>query len=476
MTRLPGLGYIVILLCSLASAGKDKVLPVRQKLKNVCEPAELKAAAPSFGKLSPPQNLTVALLDFKMGVSWIPGQGNSPGTKYSVEIQDLDSNESQWTVVSNCTKLTAYSCYFSFPLQFDELLKHYSVRVIALQGTENSSMCYNRIIQPYGDSLLSGPRLDVDVQNELIYAKMEHLVTTVLPNITYSVNLTQRTLEKDILVITVYSTGTLWTFPSKYLDPGHFYCVSAFVNHRQQQQQHHTSQKCVFLYKPPLEKAVIQMILGTLVPLALLTLLLLVALFFYLNPRNDGVHMPSVLNEVNGTIAPTLVMPREQMAQPQLFSLESISLPSIRCPVSSCHYNSRAAIMNPNQGSTSPEPAAEGDSNAGSVSQGSEYHAVNDEEWSGSSEGLDSHEESPSCGLSDGDEASPVPSLSEDEPNYPNDTDSDSAEETQKVEALSSSGYDALSETENFECFVTPPSGYESRPDPCLCSNDRPPI
>jgi len=33
-----------------------------------------------------PENLTVGLLDFKATVEWLPGQGNPPGTKYTLEF------------------------------------------------------------------------------------------------------------------------------------------------------------------------------------------------------------------------------------------------------------------------------------------------------------------------------------------------------------------------------------------------------
>lgn len=35
--------------------------------------------------LFPPKNLTVGLLDFNATAEWLPGQGNPPGTKYTLE-------------------------------------------------------------------------------------------------------------------------------------------------------------------------------------------------------------------------------------------------------------------------------------------------------------------------------------------------------------------------------------------------------
>lgn len=41
--------------------------------------------------LFPPKNLTVGLLDFNATAEWLPGQGNPPGTKYTLEYTTVQN-------------------------------------------------------------------------------------------------------------------------------------------------------------------------------------------------------------------------------------------------------------------------------------------------------------------------------------------------------------------------------------------------
>ncbi|XP_018610618.1 cytokine receptor family member B12 [Scleropages formosus] len=427
----------------------------------------------SAGKLLPPTNLTVTLLDFEMNVSWIPQRENPHDTKYSVEIQE--AGQSNWTTLKNCRQLSGWNCSFSFPLEFNELIKNYFVRVKAFHGGEISIADYKKSIQPYGGSLLSGPDLTVSVQKESVKVLIHHQLEPVLQNLSYSLNLTQRTPGNDLLISMVNAAVSPWTFPREQLRPGHLYCVSAAVNHRQQQQQHLASERCVFLRKTSRVEVIVRMILGTLVPLSVLTLLILVALFFYLKPRNDEADMPTVLNEVSRTTTRTMVVPTEWTVQPEMFSLEPISRTPRSCPGTTCQYASREVVPNPNRDNALPAPAAEGEGDAGLEFQGSKYHEVNDEEWSRSSVEMDSAEDIPSIGLSDGDGTSHVASSSEDDPYYRIHTDSESLEDMTEEGVTNSSEYNTMPETDNLESYLTHLSGYESRPDPCFSNNDLPP-
>uniref|UniRef100_A0A8C1I1A7 Cytokine receptor family member B12 n=2 Tax=Cyprinus carpio TaxID=7962 RepID=A0A8C1I1A7_CYPCA len=98
--------------------------------------------------LSSPKNLTVRLLDFKATAEWLPGQGNPPDTRYTLE------SGGKWNHAQHCTNTEILKCQLTFDEQPNELHWNYFVRVkTTFKGTSSNWTTTSKSFQPYGDKV-----------------------------------------------------------------------------------------------------------------------------------------------------------------------------------------------------------------------------------------------------------------------------------------------------------------------------------
>ncbi|TRY99642.1 hypothetical protein DNTS_004831 [Danionella cerebrum] len=104
-------------------------------------------------ELSPPKNLTVSLLDFTVTTEWLPGEGNPPGSRYSLEFSDLNQvSQGKWTKSPDYTDIDTLKCNWSFG-QPDDHFRSYFVRVRSIYKEMKSNWTtLPKSFQPYEDS------------------------------------------------------------------------------------------------------------------------------------------------------------------------------------------------------------------------------------------------------------------------------------------------------------------------------------
>ncbi|XP_036823073.1 cytokine receptor family member B12 isoform X1 [Oncorhynchus mykiss] len=166
---------------------------------------------PSAGCLSPPQNVTVEFLDFQGRVHWLAGAGNTNHTHYSVEIGALSES---WWQPCNCSNPVAMACPLDIPLE--DLLKNYNVRVRAELEEQTSDWKYlENTVQPYSDTVLSAPSLELWVENQSLCVQLHHPAQNIFK--LYNITLLKNVQEHNATVIRdwwawLWACSCFWLF------------------------------------------------------------------------------------------------------------------------------------------------------------------------------------------------------------------------------------------------------------------------
>nr|WRW24786.1 cytokine receptor family member B12 [Megalobrama amblycephala] len=202
--------------------------------------------APSKAMLFPPKNLTVGLLDFNATAEWLPGQGNPPGTKYTLEYTTVQNmSGGKWIPSPNCTNIAILKC----ELTFDELHWHYFVRVkTTFKGMNSNWTTTSKSFQPYGDTRLSSPDVEISSDQKSIKINFSHRLE-LKPEIKleFLLYLFEKSPAGESEFIPPISTSE-----SPYIVPnvpsGKNYCVSVSASHQQASKNNNFSTtKCTFL-------------------------------------------------------------------------------------------------------------------------------------------------------------------------------------------------------------------------------------
>ncbi|XP_064872319.1 uncharacterized protein LOC115114942 [Oncorhynchus nerka] len=221
---------------------------------------------PSAVCLSPPQNVTVEFLDFQGRVHWLAGAGNTNHTHYSVEMQALGES---WLQPCNCSNPVAMACPLDIPLE--DLLKNYNVRVRAELEEQTSDWTYlPDTVQPYSDTVLSAPGLELWVENQSLCVELQHPAQNIFKF--YNITLLKNVQEHNATVMSDIESGSKRVF--SHLSPDHTYCLLASANHYSLR-RHMTAQGCVNLTRHRPDTQGHQRLVGTAVGVFLLLAVLI---------------------------------------------------------------------------------------------------------------------------------------------------------------------------------------------------------
>uniref|UniRef100_A0A8C7I280 Fibronectin type-III domain-containing protein n=1 Tax=Oncorhynchus kisutch TaxID=8019 RepID=A0A8C7I280_ONCKI len=261
---------------------------------------------PSAGCLSPPQNVTVEFLDFQGRVHWLAGGGNTNHTHYSVEIRALGES---WWQPCNCSNPVAMACPLDIPLE--DLLKNYNVRVRAELEEQTSDWKYlENTVQPYSDTVLSAPGLELWVENQSLCVELHHPAQNIFKF--YNITLLMNVQEHNATVMSDIESGSKRVF--SHLSPDHTYCLLASANHYSIR-RHMTAQGCVNLTRHRPDTQGQQRLVGMAVGVFLLLAVLigLIAVTRYVLKSTD--HTPTALG-VCVRSAGCMVTPEQVMCHP----------------------------------------------------------------------------------------------------------------------------------------------------------------
>ncbi|KAG5843801.1 hypothetical protein ANANG_G00154760 [Anguilla anguilla] len=315
----------------------------------------------SAGRVSPPQNLSVTFLDFRGEVNWSPGIGNPPGTTYTVEMLPIGSKS--WSRLETCTDIESTTCHLNFNLTMNDLLDSYYIRVKASWGGNSSSWIGLDTVQPYGNTLLSAPTLNLSVQETdiFVHIRMPQLVLSVLPKLRYKVRVSEGASGDDEKCEMLRESS----YVCKILSLGQRYCVRASAIHRQQQTKPHLSSvKCVDVpdNTTGLRKDILKHIgMATLALLLVIICIIITPMYIYMKPKASDL-TPSSLKVVGGASRILMAIPAEAPSP-----LVRVITPSLRSGMTlqeypsscNCGYECRVPISCSVQTADFPLPAAD---------------------------------------------------------------------------------------------------------------------
>ncbi|XP_016412713.1 cytokine receptor family member B12 [Sinocyclocheilus rhinocerous] len=206
---------------------------------------------PSKAILSPPKNLTVELMDFKATAEWLPGQGNPPDTRYTLEFINAQKMAGgKWNHTPHCTNTAIRKCELTFDGQPNELHWNYFVRVkTTFKGTSSNWTTTSKSFQPYGDTLLSPPNVKISTEQKSIKINFSHwleLKPDIKP-LEYLLYLFESSPAGESKFVALISASES---PHIFHDvpPGKNYCVSVSASHQQASKNNNfNTTKCAFL-------------------------------------------------------------------------------------------------------------------------------------------------------------------------------------------------------------------------------------
>ncbi|XP_018939179.1 cytokine receptor family member B12 isoform X1 [Cyprinus carpio] len=206
---------------------------------------------PSKAILSSPKNLTVRLLDFKATAEWLPGQGNPPDTRYTLEfITAQKMSGGKWNHAQHCTNTEILKCQLTFDEQPNELHWNYFVRVkTTFKGTSSNWTTTSKSFQPYGDTLLSPPNVKISTEQKSIKIHFSHwleLKPEVKP-LEYLLYLFESSpAEESKFVALISASESPYIFHD--VPSGKNYCVNVSASHQQALKDNNfNTTKCIFL-------------------------------------------------------------------------------------------------------------------------------------------------------------------------------------------------------------------------------------
>uniref|UniRef100_A0A673L7F5 Cytokine receptor family member B12 n=1 Tax=Sinocyclocheilus rhinocerous TaxID=307959 RepID=A0A673L7F5_9TELE len=194
--------------------------------------------------------LTVGLLDFKATAEWLPGKGNPPDSRYTLEfITARKMSGGKWNRSPHCTNIAILKCELTFNLQ-PELHWNYFVRVkTTLKRASSNWTTTLKSFQPYGDTHLSSPDVNISTEQKSIKINFSHWLE-LKPEINpleYLLYLFENSPAGESKFVALISTSE-----SPYIfhdvPSGKNYCVSVSASHQQVLKNNNfNTTKCIFL-------------------------------------------------------------------------------------------------------------------------------------------------------------------------------------------------------------------------------------
>ncbi|XP_072450799.1 uncharacterized protein [Chiloscyllium punctatum] len=188
-----------------------------------------------LGQLPAPQNVKLTSVNFKHIVTWKPGTGSPPGTRYTVESCML-RNADRFIPVKHCINISTLSCDVSWTFtSFSDL---YWVRVRSTTSTDQSNWVESKELCPLRDTILGPPIINVTSNNQIIEVSLDMPLTPqkdnkklkTVKNIDNSLKYIIILLSKDG---SEYVSETVWPddsgkgyFKFNNLKPKFTYCVT----------------------------------------------------------------------------------------------------------------------------------------------------------------------------------------------------------------------------------------------------------
>ncbi|KAK2911537.1 hypothetical protein QQF64_027320 [Cirrhinus molitorella] len=290
---------------------------------------------PSKAILSPPKNLTVGLLDFKATAEWLPGQGNPPGTRYTLEfITAQKMSGGKWNRSAHCTNIAVLKCELTFAWQPNELHWNYFVRVQAtFNGTSSYWTTTSKSFQPYGDTRLSSPDVKISTEQKSIKIHFTHWleVKPEIQPLEYLLYLFENSpAGESKFVALISSSESPYSFHD--LPSGKNYCVSVSASHQQVLKNNNfNTTRCVFLLDSTRSFALLVCIVAMLLIAFSTAIVLLFGCFYHMRLINKNHHIPKpliviprpkwVLNPIPVVSQPiTVTNPKTEMNPEDYFS------------------------------------------------------------------------------------------------------------------------------------------------------------
>ncbi|NP_001035443.1 cytokine receptor family member B12 precursor [Danio rerio] len=258
---------------------------------------------PCKATLSPPEVLTVGLLDFKATAEWLPGQGNPPGTRYTLEfIHAQNMSGGKWIGSPKCTDIGLLKCELNFDKPPFDLHWNYFLRVKAtFKGTSSNWTTTTSSFQPYGDTRLSPPDVKISTDQKSIQINFNHWLesNTRTKPLDYLLSLFENSPAGETKFVAVISTSKS---PYVFHDvpSGKNYCISVSASHHQASKNNNfNTTKCIFLLDSTRGVVLIVGIVAVLVIMFLAGIFLFFVCFNHIKPNIKKLRVPSALLNVS---------------------------------------------------------------------------------------------------------------------------------------------------------------------------------
>ncbi|XP_032886255.1 interferon lambda receptor 1-like isoform X2 [Amblyraja radiata] len=128
-----------------------------------------------FGQLVAPQDVQLTSENFRYIVTWKPGVGTSPDTRYTVEISNLNNAQGKFTPVKRCTNITAHSCDLS--RRFKSFSNLYWAQVKSVTNQSESSWVESKELLPIRDTIVGPPIVMVESNLQIIEVTLDMPLT-----------------------------------------------------------------------------------------------------------------------------------------------------------------------------------------------------------------------------------------------------------------------------------------------------------
>ncbi|XP_051877940.1 uncharacterized protein LOC127573605 isoform X2 [Pristis pectinata] len=127
-----------------------------------------------LGQLEAPQDVILLSENFRYIVTWKPGAGSPPDTRYKVEACGLDA-KGKFTPVKKCTNISTLSCDLS--QRFKSFSSIYWVRVKSVTNQSESSWVESNELLPNRDTILGPPIINVKSNIQTIEVTLDMPLT-----------------------------------------------------------------------------------------------------------------------------------------------------------------------------------------------------------------------------------------------------------------------------------------------------------
>ncbi|XP_052447780.1 interferon lambda receptor 1-like [Carassius gibelio] len=252
---------------------------------------------PSLAIIFPPKNLTVGLLDFKATAEWLPGKGNPPDSRYTLEfITAQEMSGRKWNRSPNCTNIKILKCELTFNMQA-ELNWNYFVRVkTTFKNMSSNWTTTSKSFQPYGDTRLSSPDVKISTEQKSIKIDFSHwleLKPEIKP-LEYLLYLLENSPAGESTFLALISTSES-PFIFHDVSSGKNYCVSVSASHQQVLKYNNfNTTKCIFVLDSTRSFRPMVWIVATLLIISA-GILFSFGYFYHMRHKNKNPHIPNPL-------------------------------------------------------------------------------------------------------------------------------------------------------------------------------------